>query len=99
MSASKEKLGELHNAVAQYMLDTIQASTAECIPMSAADLGVMVTFLKNNNITAEASDKDLQNLRDRMAELKENRGKKATTILQKAAEEDAEQKRIQGLLT
>lgn len=52
--ASEEKLGELHGVMAQAMIDRVQSGEA-----TAADLKVMVDFLKNNGITAQASKNPL----------------------------------------
>lgn len=50
-AANTDKLGALHDAIADVFLD--QLSTAKKRAMlSAADIGVMVKFLKDNDITA-----------------------------------------------
>ena len=49
-AASEDALGELHATVAQVLTSAIQGEE-----VSAATLSVAVTFLKNNNITADPS--------------------------------------------
>ena len=49
-AATEDALGELHATVAQVLTSAIQGEE-----VSAATLSVAVTFLKNNNITADPS--------------------------------------------
>lgn len=48
--ASEDKLGDLHGVLAEYL--TLKLRTGKASP---AELGVAVTFLKNNSITADPS--------------------------------------------
>jgi hypothetical protein len=49
-AASEDALGQLHATVAQVLTSAIQGEE-----VTAATLAVAVTFLKNNNITADPS--------------------------------------------
>ena len=53
MSASKELLGNLHSAIAAYLLARIQSGEA-----SDAELSTAIRFLKDNNIEAIASENE-----------------------------------------
>ena len=58
MAATKKSLGTLHEKFTKLLLDELEfyLNNEEGIPMSAADKTVVMTFLKNNGITAESSD-------------------------------------------
>lgn len=88
MAAKVSKLAELHEALAELFLEDIRICREEGIPMAAADKGVMVTFLKNNNITADADDETMKSLKDEFKnELAERRQARAAAITE-AAEDD-----------
>lgn len=60
MSATEELLGRLHDAVAQKLLDKVEAGDATPAEISAA-----IKFLKDNNIEAEPTpDSTLTKLGD-----------------------------------
>lgn len=64
---------------------------AEGIPMSASDKGVIVKFLKDNNVTAEPDAEQVQELRDEFKdELEARREAKRQRILMKAAGADCD---------
>lgn len=61
------------------------------MPLSSAELGNAITFLRNNEVTAEPDDETLADLRDEFSEdFKLKREKKAQAILART-EEEAEQ--------
>ena len=71
MGASTKVLGDLHEAVASALSEQVKGYTVveddqeKVIKPSPALLGAAITFLKNNNITADASDNEaLRNLND-----------------------------------
>lgn len=74
--ASENALGELHGAVAVALTETIRGARDEngvFIPPSAAHLATAIAFLKNNNITADASSN--QELDELTKTLKERRAR------------------------
>lgn len=91
-NATEKDLGELHGAVARTLTDIVangvevpseEGTTRVTAP--ASYLAVAVSFLKNNNITAPSDNKDVADLRAKLAE-RRAKGKGAIT---KASIEDA----------
>lgn len=84
-SASASKLNELHELLAEVLIEDLRQSKAEGIPLPAANLGVIRQFLKDNNISASLDAKDMQGLRDEFADelaaKREERKQKMTTAL------------------
>lgn len=64
MAASQGALGELHQMLAEVLLDDLKQSKAEGIPLPAANLGVIRQFLKDNEITATVDADDMRRLRE-----------------------------------
>jgi len=64
MAASNDILGRLHAKLAQDFLDRLDSGE-----VSAAELSVMVKFLKDNNIQAAAGEKDMTDLQKTLADL------------------------------
>lgn len=61
---SKELLQEVHSMLAEYFLEELKMAREEGIPLMSSTLSVIVTFLKNNEITADVrDDADLEELR------------------------------------
>lgn len=89
MAASDDALQGLHAAVATALTGAIAGATDEegnSIPPSAAHLAAAITFLKNNNITADANtNKGLTELKDALAA---RRKKKPGHLALVEAEED-----------
>lgn len=89
MAAKVSKLSELHEALAELFLEDIRICKEEGIPMAAADKGVIVTFLKNNNITADADAETMQTLKDEFQnELDARRKARAASVVSKADDTD-----------
>lgn len=66
MAASNTILGELHEALAQIMLDELRWYREQDppIPLPAADKAAIAKFLKDNAITCDPAEKgDLEELR------------------------------------
>jgi len=84
-SASASKLNELHELLAEVLIEDLRQSKAEGIPLPAANLGVIRQFLKDNNISASLDAKDMQDLRDEFADelaaKREERKQKMNTAL------------------
>jgi hypothetical protein len=88
--AKASKLAELHEMLAEMFMGDIRICKEEGIPMSAADKGVIVTFLKNNNITADVDDSEMQTLKQEFEdELKAKRQARAAELLAKQEDGDA----------
>ena len=88
--AKASKLAELHEMLAEMFMEDIRICKEEGIPMSAADKGVIVTFLKNNNITADVDDSEMQTLKQEFEdELKAKRQARAAELLAKQEDGDA----------
>lgn len=64
MAASQSKLAELHEMLAEIMLEDLRQSKEEGIPLPAANLGVIRQFLKDNDITASIDADDMLQLRE-----------------------------------
>jgi hypothetical protein len=90
MAASDKALGDLHSKLATVLssvLDGREDADGIKLNPSAAEMAVIVTFLKNNNITADASDNaELAALRDKLAQKRKDR-KASLAGLQDAAGE------------
>lgn len=108
MAANKKELGSLHSKFTKFLADELQMYIEEGIPMAAADKTVIMTFLKNNNITAESTDEDLQRVREQFSSIKEENRGKALAILKEAHAESLQlnpepdpehQRKVQGLLS
>lgn len=63
-SAKQSKLAELHEMLAEVLLEDLRQSKAEGIPLPAANLGVIRQFLKDNNISASVDADDMAALRE-----------------------------------
>lgn len=89
MAGKKSRLSELHARFTEALIKELEEAGAENIPLPAADKSVIVKFLKDNDITAEADDVGMSNLRDTFDELDEARKSRAAAILrQQGAGED-----------
>lgn len=89
MAAKVSKLAQLHEMLTDMFMANIEICRAEGIPMSAADMSVMVTFLKNNNITADVDDVKMQEIKDSFQdELEEARRKKANELLKSIGDDN-----------
>lgn len=62
MSAKSSKLEKLHEMLTELFIEDIKLCREEGIPMAASDKGVIVSFLKNNNITADPDLDDMKRL-------------------------------------
>lgn len=88
MAAKVSKLAQLHEMLTDMFMDNIRICKEEGIPMSAADMSVMVTFLKNNNITADVDDVKMQEVKQEFQdELEQARAKKAKQLLKDIGDE------------
>ena len=95
MAAKQSALSALHEALAEMFLEDIRICKEEGIPMSSSDKGVIVKFLKDNNITADIDNKDMQKLQDEFKdELAEKRRARAQALLD--AEDDSDE--LYGIL-
>ena len=88
MAAKQSALGLLHEALAEMFLEDIRICKEEGIPMSSSDKGVIVKFLKDNNITADIDNEHMQTLKDEFQdELAQRRAARAAQLLEDSAED------------
>lgn len=88
-AASTSKLAELHEMLAEVLLEDLRQSKAEGIPLPAANLGVIRQFLKDNNISASIDADDMAQLRDEFAEeLQAKRAANKQKLNETLAEDD-----------
>lgn len=73
--ASISKVSRLHELLVDLFIQDIEFCISEGIPMSASDKGVIVSFLKNEEITATPDDDKLESLKDTFKELTEDKRK------------------------
>ena len=89
--ATVQELHALHGLLAQYfqrILENALEPSLEALPPTAADIGLIVKFLKDNEITADpGSEGELENLRSRLREVQE-RGSPALKRILENAESD-----------
>lgn len=89
MAAKQSALGALHEALAEMFMEDIRICREEGIPMSGSDKAVIVTFLKNNNITADVDADDMKRLKDEFEdELAAKRAKRAEALLKQTDDND-----------
>lgn len=81
------RLCTLHELLTEMFIEEIKQAQKDEIPLSSADKSVIVTFLKNNDITATADEEQLNTLREEFQELSEARREKALALIN-AAEAD-----------
>lgn len=82
MAASEKTLNQLHEFFAEYLLGLLSRTEPNDlgervpVPVSAAELGVIAKFLKDNNVTfaGDDDDADLQAFRQRAADAARDAG-------------------------
>ena len=88
MAAKQSKLSELHEMLAEMFIQDIKMCTDEGIPMAASDKAVIVKFLKDNDITADADASDMEALRESFAEeLNKKRGQYSSEFSSSSTED------------
>lgn len=87
--AASRRLGELHGLFAEYLRKILEEAAGEgedALPLDAATMGVIRTFLKDNDITADPSNADdLAELRARLSE-ENKRHRQKSNVLNMVAE-------------
>lgn len=89
MAASQGALGELHQMLAEVLLEDLKQSKAEGIPLPAANLGVIRQFLKDNEITATVDADDMKRLREEFQTDLANKRNERKNSLSNALHDDA----------
>lgn len=89
MAASQSKLAELHEMLAEIMLDDLKQSKEEGIPLPAANLGVIRQFLKDNDISASMDADDMKAIRDEFQGVADKARAERKLTLNKALDDDA----------
>lgn len=86
-AAKRSLLAEIHHKFAEMLLKEINTSIEEEVPLTAADKGIIMNFLRHNDITADDDNNAMQNLKDSMdcedelSKLRKERKKKLNTKL------------------
>ena len=88
IGAKVSKLANLHELLVDLFIQDIQLCIDEGIPMSASDKAVIVSFLKNEDITATPDDDKIDAMREEFQSFQdEGRKARAMSILNSAKEE------------
>ena len=88
IGAKVSKLANLHELLVDLFIQDIQLCIDEGIPMSASDKAVIVSFLKNEEITATPDDDKIDAMREEFQSFQdEGRKARAMSILNSAKEE------------
>ena len=62
-AAKKSALEELHEMLAEVMLEDLRQAKRDGIPLPAANLNAIRQFLKDNDVTASIEAEDMQQLK------------------------------------
>lgn len=82
MAAKQSVLAQLHEALAQQMLDELQWYKDNEIPVPAADKAAIAKFLKDNSITCDPADsEDLKALQEEFRKSSLARREKAARLV------------------
>ena len=88
IGAKVSKLANLHELLVDLFIQDIQLCIEESIPMSASDKAVIVSFLKNEEITATPDDEKIDAMREEFQSFQDaGRKARAMSILNSAKEE------------
>lgn len=88
IGAKVSKLANLHELLVDLFTQDIKLCIEESIPMSASDKAVIVSFLKNEEITATPDDDKIDAMREEFQSFQdEGRKARAMSILNSAKEE------------
>lgn len=86
-AATKSRLSELHRMFTEALIDEVEQSKKDEVPLPAADKSVIAKFLKDNDITADADSSEMQALRNEFDEdLEKRRKARADEILNRVAD-------------
>lgn len=90
-AAKRSRLSELHKMFTEALIEEINQSKEDKVPLPAADKSVIAKFLKDNSITADADSEEMQELRDEFDdELAARREARKKEILNKISGSDSE---------
>lgn len=88
IGAKVSKLANLHELLVDLFTQDIRLCIDESIPMSASDKAVIVSFLKNEEITATPDDDKIDAMREEFQSFQdEGRKARAMSILNSAKDE------------
>lgn len=79
-AAKKSALEELHEMLAEVMLEDLRQAKKDGIPLPAANLNAIRQFLKDNDVTASIEAEDMQQLKQEFKD--ELAAKRATRQLE-----------------
>lgn len=87
-AGKRSRLAALHAMFTEALIDEIEDAKKEGIPLPAADKSVIAKFLKDNDITADADDESMNQLKDEFEdELDKKRKERAAAIMAQATGE------------
>lgn len=88
-AASKSSLEELHEMLAEVLIEDLKQSKRDGIPLPAANLNAIRQFLKDNNVTASIEAEDMKELREEFEdELAAKRKARQEQLQETLAEDD-----------
>lgn len=90
-AGKRSRLSELHRMFTEALIEEINQSKEDKVPLPAADKSVIAKFLKDNDITADADSEEMQDLRDEFDdELSARREARKQEILNKISGSESE---------
>jgi len=85
--AAVSRLCVLHELLTEMFIKDIQDAVQGDFPLAASDKNVIVTFLKNNDVTATPDAEGMEALKESLSELTEERRSRVNEVI-KAVEDD-----------
>jgi len=81
-AGTKSRLSALHSMFTEALIDELKQAGEDKVPLPAADKSVIAKFLKDNDITADADDESMNELRNEFEdELEQRRKARAAQIM------------------
>ena len=88
-AAKKSSLEELHEMLAEVLIEDLRQAKADKIPLPAANLNAIRQFLKDNNVTASIEAEDMRDLRNEFEdELAKKRAERQMALEKSLSDDD-----------
>lgn len=88
-AAKKSSLEELHEMLAEVLIEDLRQAKADKIPLPAANLNAIRQFLKDNNVTASIEAEDMRDLRNEFEdELAKKRAERQSALEKSLSDDD-----------
>lgn len=88
-AAKKSSLEELHEMLAEVLIEDLRQAKADKIPLPAANLNAIRQFLKDNNVTASIEAEDMRDLRNEFEdELAKKRAERQAALEKSLSDDD-----------